>query len=102
MTLDFVAARAVARARLLERAVHDPGPWTVQIAGVSAPAVKVLTAKRVIFLAYFDGLDWVGPAPDVAWLACEGVTLTSMDIDIALGRAFNVEWEIAVAETVGV
>lgn len=90
-TLDFIAAHAVARARLLERAVHDPGPWQIEIAGVREDAVKVRTPHRVLFLANFYDL---APDADVAWLLCAGEMISSKDITLTGGGPHAIEWAI--------
>jgi hypothetical protein len=91
-TLDYAAARAVARARLLERAVHDSGPWQIEIAGIREDAVKVRTPHRVLFLANFYSV----PDPDatVAWLLCDGQFLSSKDIRLGDSGPFSIEWSI--------
>ena len=91
-TLDFIAAHAVARARLLERAVHDRGPWQIEIGGVREEAVRVRTPQRVLFLANFYGLD--EPHPDVAWLLCDGDIISSKDIELTGTGPYAIEWSI--------
>lgn len=91
MQLDLQAARAMARARLFERAVHDPGPWTVRIGDRQFFAVKIRTPQRVIFIANFD----LGADASVAWLSCNGIELSSMDIEPpGDGVGFALEWRL--------
>jgi hypothetical protein len=99
MALDLAAARAVAQARLLERAVHDVGPWEVEVGGIRVPAIRAITPSRVVFLAYFaDQLT-----DDVAWLYCRGQLLSSQEIDVPPEPSCSVYWEISpTADTVGV
>lgn len=61
--LDELAARGVARARLFERAVHDPGPWFVHWGGQVAPASREEDpdAGTVTLAAAFH-LPCTGPA----------------------------------------
>lgn len=99
MALDFMAARAVARAKLLERAVHDPGPWEIRVGDETSQAVKVRTASRLIFLAHFSSLDKL---EDVAWLSCRGELLNSLDIQAPAGGPFSIEWEFEMDERVEV
>jgi hypothetical protein len=101
-TLDFVAAAAVARARLMERAVHDRGPWQVEVAGVKVDAVKVRTPTRVIFLAHFEQVP--DGDTDVAWLYCQGDPISSKNVSVPVSGPFCIEWAIigpSVSETVG-
>lgn len=77
----------------MERAVHDPGPWHIEIGDVRVEAVKVRTPSRVLFLALFDEVP-SGEA-DVAWLYCGGDPISSKEIGGVPGRTpFNVEWAI--------
>ena len=95
MLLDFVAAQAVARAKMLERAVHDHGPWEIEVHGLRVAATRVRTPSRVIFLGWFPDLCWIDP-PDLAFLYCRGELVGSQRI-IAPGEgAHTVEWTIGI------
>lgn len=37
MSIDLAVSRAVAAARALEMAVHDEGPWSLELAGMIVP-----------------------------------------------------------------
>jgi hypothetical protein len=92
-TLDFLAAHAVARARVLERAVHDSGHWQVEINDQREDAVKVRTPHRVVFLANFYWL----PEPEqaeVAWLLCDGEMISSMDVRLSGPAPYAIEWSV--------
>jgi hypothetical protein len=54
VTLDAMAAQIVMRARQIERAVHDPGPWTISSKGQHFPARKVIGEDHVTFYAVVD------------------------------------------------
>ncbi len=49
-----MAAQIVMRARQIERAVHDPGPWTVKNHGHAYPARKVVGDDHVTFYSVVD------------------------------------------------
>jgi hypothetical protein len=68
MSLDDVVSRMVMRARQFERAVHDPGPWTVFVDGVESSARKVIGDNHVTFYAIVR-CDKEAP---VAELRCKG------------------------------
>lgn len=51
MSLDDVVARMVMRARQFERALHDPGPWSIHVDGVDSKARKVVGDHHVTFYA---------------------------------------------------
>lgn len=95
MLLDFAAAQAVARARLLERACHDAGPWEIEVQGMRVPAVKVRTPHRVVFLGAFPDMCWIQP-PEVAWLYCRGELIGSQEILAPAEGAHTVQWSIGL------
>jgi hypothetical protein len=49
--LDFLASRMLMRARQVERALHDPGPWKVRADGIDYPARRVLGEDHITFYA---------------------------------------------------
>ncbi len=52
MSLDHVAARMVMQARQFERALHDPGPWSITVGAVhTVLARKVVGEDHVTFIA---------------------------------------------------
>lgn len=95
MLIDLQAARAVARARMIERAVNDPGPWTIRIGEDEQYAVRVRTPTGVRFLVFFD--DGADPDETVAWLCCAGREISSRDV-APLREAFTLEWRILVED----
>lgn len=94
MPLDFQAARAVTRARLFERAVHDTGPWAVRIGDVTEFAVKVSTRRGVLFIAHFEP----GVEGEVAWLICRGEEVSSREITPA-PQGFALDWWLIIDDT---
>lgn len=89
MLLDLQAARAVAAARLFERAVNDPGPWAIRIGEQTQPAVRIRTSTGVRFIAHFDhGAD---PAEEVMWLVLRGEEVASREVH-PITDAFSIEW----------
>jgi hypothetical protein len=50
----MMAAQIVMRARQIERALHDPGPWTIRNHGHTYPARKVIGDDHVTFYAVVD------------------------------------------------
>jgi hypothetical protein len=98
MALDFVAARAVAQAKLLERALHDRSAWEIEVNGVRQLAVKVITPSQIVFFASFPPLCWVEP-PEVAWLLCNGETLASRDISAPADGGCTIEWHLSLGES---
>lgn len=90
---DIEVARAVARMRALERALHDPGPWTVRVGERVYPACRqVLPESRcVLFYAYL----WDGPT-GVADLYCRDLLVASQPLEEpTVGR---LTWELGLQE----
>lgn len=56
MALDLAISRAITMAHVLERALHDPGFWTMELCGVHVPSGKVIEDDRVTFVAEFPRL----------------------------------------------
>jgi hypothetical protein len=95
MLLDLQAARAVARAHVIERAVNDPGPWTIRISADEQPAVRVKTPNSVLFVAHFDG--GADPAETTAWLCCRGREISSRDIS-PIREPFVMQWSLRLED----
>jgi hypothetical protein len=53
MAIDLAVSRAVTRIHALERAVHDSGHWTMELAGRVVPAQRTITEDGVSFVATF-------------------------------------------------
>lgn len=51
--LDTLIAQAVYKARLIERAVHDDGPWFIEWGGLKQPAARLIESTGVSFTAIF-------------------------------------------------
>lgn len=93
MLLDLQVAQAVARARLLECAAHDPGPWTVRMGDMVVDAVRVRTPSSVRFLLYFES----APDSDIAWLCLRGEEKSSWDLtgQLPSSGAFTLQWKLS-------
>lgn len=100
MTLDLVVAQTIFKARQIERAVNDPGPWTIIYGTKSAPAVRWIGEDRVIFRAHFPDACWI-KVPDCALiLRCRKDTVGVRSIDTPADGEFIVEWCFALPESV--
>jgi hypothetical protein len=94
MSLDSVVARMVMRARLFERALHDPGPWTVHVDGVESRARKVVGDNHVTFFAIVRTDD----ASAVAELRCKEQTMAVKQLG-PVGHA-QIAWSFEIEEAV--
>lgn len=54
--LDLTVARALMRWRLMERAVHDRGSWSMRYAGITVPATRFIREDRVTLVAHFPAM----------------------------------------------
>lgn len=93
-TLDALAARAVYAARLLERAVHSPGPWQISWGPFTVPAERVISESGVTFKAQFPDHCYLVPPSARATLLCDGEVVSVREIDFLGDRAFEMEWRI--------
>jgi len=50
----MMTAQIVMRARQIERALHDPGPWTIRVGDVDHPARKVVGDDHVTFYSVLE------------------------------------------------
>jgi hypothetical protein len=92
--VDVLAAQMVMRARQFERALHDPGPWKVRVAGQTYSARKVVGEDHVTFFALA-----LMEEPRLAELLCDGDTVSVRQLDNDLGWA-HIAWEFVVEEPV--
>lgn len=96
IALDTLASSVVFGARRFERAVHDVGPWTLSIGGVTAPAERLKMPTGVTFVAKFPAMQ---RRSATAALACAGEVLAVFDSETT-DRPFTLEWIMDVPEGV--
>jgi hypothetical protein len=98
MSLDHVAARMVMRARQLERALHDPGPWSITVGPDNdqweIPARKVVGEDHVTFIAV---VPLEGERPVFAELL-SGDEIVAVKILEPVGGYAQVSWSFVVNE----
>lgn len=98
MSLDLAVSRAVVQMRALERAVHDAGPWEIDIAGVRSPASRLVLDDRVDFEADFPAQqDQEGSAV----LLCAGEFVSARALELPEGP-FTLDWSLTLNETTAV
>lgn len=95
--LDTLAARAVYAARLLERAVHSSGPWTIAWGPFEVEASREVGDDRVVFRAEFPDACFIeAPAP-TATLSDAGEVVSVREVEFPGDGAFSLEWIVAPA-----
>lgn len=102
-TLDSNVARAVFTTKVLERALHDAGPWTLSWGPFDVPVERILTEDGVTFRAEFPEFCHLDPPYPVALLKCGGEAVSAKTIEFPGDGAFVVEWTLRaqVIERVG-
>jgi hypothetical protein len=93
MKLELLATQAVTWARTVERAVHDPGPWTFRTAGGITPAHRLLDPDRAEII--FTGLIRPCQDGDVELWCRDGlVSVTIAD----LTKGHRLTWKMSLRE----
>lgn len=91
MTLDRLASQAVLQARLLERAVHDPGPWTMVCGSQRIIARRFLTETGITFLGDFPR----GLTESLVTLECAGQPMTVREVETTASmEAVTIRWDV--------
>lgn len=73
--LELDAAQALFAARMLEAAVHHPGPWTMNLDGVEVEATKEISANGVVFTASFPEICHLEKPQGNLTISCDGVVM---------------------------
>lgn len=94
MSFDLAVSRAVTMTRALERALHDPGPWFIELDGYFAPASREICeeALTVTFAAHFPRAD-DGAVP---MLRCRGMAIRALASVPASERPFEYRFELGL------
>jgi hypothetical protein len=87
--LESSTAQAVFLAQLLSCAIHDPGPWTVAVDGVEAPAGRAFTDDSVTFFA-----DFHRPVAGVAELRLAGEPVSYLPVESPV--PFELTWTLTL------
>lgn len=92
--LDTTVAQAVYTTKLLERALHDSGPWSLSWGPFVSPVTRLVSGSEVIFRAEFAEHCWLEPPIPVAVLYCGDEAVAAKTIDFPGDGAFIVEWTL--------
>lgn len=96
MRLDARVAQAVFNARLLEDALHDNGPWTMQWGPHEVPAHRVVRDRGVIFTASFPDSCYLERPPTIVTLRLRGEDRAIKHITDPGDGRFLVDWAISL------
>lgn len=94
--LELDAAQALFAARMLEAAVHDPGPWTFCWGGIEVPAEKTFTSAGVVFTGEFPDFCYLTRPEGGLLLRCQGTIMgiRRLDQDDPGDTGFTVNWSV--------
>lgn len=95
--LELLASRLAFRARLLERALHDAGPWCVVSEGWRYEASRQVLDDGVVFKAT---IPTPAGRPFTIALACGSDEVSYRDIDVAGDVDVDVVWELTTRASV--
>jgi hypothetical protein len=94
MALDLAISRAITMAHVLERALHDPGFWAMELGGKYAQAVKEVEDHRIVFTAEFPALAQ-GTFP--LSLYCDEDLVLSRDVTLNdPAESFVAKWSLGL------
>lgn len=99
---ELAVAQQVARVRLLERALHDDGPWVFRTPHHCDFAAQYIDEENHKVL--FADTLWTAPenaGETVLELLCGGQVVSCRTIDLPPGYA-AVEWELSLPQTTAV
>jgi hypothetical protein len=92
MPIDLAVSRAVTMVHALEMAVHDNGPWSLELDGMIVPARRSVGNMGVTFTAIFPST-----AGGAAYLRCRDVLVWTSGPFEPADRAFEVEVELSLS-----
>jgi hypothetical protein len=91
MVLDEFVARSLHRWHLLERALHDSGPWSLSCQGKDFPATRTVLLDRVEFHAFLVAL---AAGEDLVELSCAGQLVDVRACTITTRQPYYLRWSI--------
>lgn len=98
--LETLVSQAVYAASMLERALHDTGPWTMTWGPHVVEATRTIHPTGVVFDATFPDTCWIErPAPNLV-LRCDGEVVAVRTITFPGDAAFAVTLALATAAAV--
>jgi hypothetical protein len=96
---DSVVARTVHAARLLEKACHDQGQWTIALGNSAVIARRFLTEDAVVIEAEFAPQCWVYSPDRVAELRLNGEAQDVRPVAVPDEETeFTVRWRFTVID----
>jgi hypothetical protein len=100
--IELDAAQALFAARMLEAAVHHPGPWSFKWGEIEVPATKTFTEGGVVFTGQFPEVCWLRRPDTGLLILCEGMVMGMRRIDEVEhpgDTGFEVTWKVLTRRT---
>ncbi len=95
--LDIAVARAVMLARQIERALHDSGPWSIRVDGITYPAVRWITENQVQFRVHMPDVCWLDDDTErMVDLLCSGEVVGTRTVEFIDGES-TLDWIFALS-----
>jgi hypothetical protein len=98
-TLDQAVAQAVHAARLLERALHDPGPWSFDYSGQVFEAERIVHASHIHIRGTLPSQCWVTEPDGMLSLMVDGVVVAVRPLPHPGDGEHVIEWTLGVRES---
>ena len=95
--LDTAVAQAVARVRLLERALHDPGPWALEYAGQRFEAERTVCPTHVHLAAEIPEQCWLVEPDGFLYLVVDGEVVAAQQIEHPGDGGHRVDWMLGLS-----
>lgn len=100
MSMDLAVGQALFRARQVERALHDRGPWTIAWGPFEVPACRLIGESEIKFLAHFPAQCYLAPVTEPARLLCRGEVVGTRLVEHPGDGEFEMDWTLTVGTPV--
>lgn len=94
--MQVKVAAALMQWRLIERALHDPSDWEMEVAGVRVPVTVEVGDAEVRFVADMPEVCFLGEAPPMLSLFHHGDLLRMIESDALEDGDSRIEWILSM------
>lgn len=95
--VELSVSQALFAARLLESAVHHPGPWTFKWGEIEIPAERTVSDDGVRFVGRFPDVCYLSRPEGSLLLLCEGIVMGMRapdEFEHPGDTGFTVTWKV--------
>jgi hypothetical protein len=100
MALDLAVSRAITMVHILERALHDQGPWLLQLDGTLVAAERSVERDRVVFTGEFPAMRAAQDGSSSLLLYCGEDLVLARQIGRSGEEPFVTEWALSLPQGV--